>query len=100
MLKIYDFWESFAKSRRPKCKSYTNLIIAKLHFFVYVAGFLEPYLTCYQGEGPMIPFMNDDIEKFYRGLLAIVVQPKVLSKCKNGLDLMKLELDENLLLQM
>ena len=107
MLKVFEFWEGLSKSKRPKCKSYSNvlahipdqLIVAKLHFFSHIAGIMKPYLTCYQGEGPMIPFMNDDILKFYTSLLAIVVKLTVLSKCKNGLDLMKLDLaeDDNIL---
>ena len=100
MLKIYEFWEGLAKSKCPKSKSYINvlvhisdkLIVSQLHFFVYMAGFLEPYLTCHQGEGPMIPFMDGDIQKLYRGVLAVIVKPKVLDNCKNGLDLMKLDL--------
>ena len=56
ILKIFDFWVGLAQSKRPKSNSYKNvlvhitdkLMIAKLNFFVYVAGILLPYLTCYQ----------------------------------------------------
>ena len=42
MLKVFEFWEGLSKSKRPKCKSYSNvlahipdqLIVAKLHFFL------------------------------------------------------------------
>ena len=102
ILKIYDFWEGLAKSKRPSSKSYKNvlahiddkLIIAKLHFFCYLAGILEPYLTCHQGEGPMIPFMDGDIKHFFKGVLAVVVKSKVLEKCQSGLDLVRLDVDD------
>ena len=107
MLKIYDFWEGLAPSKRSQSKSYKNVLVhisdkltvAKLHFFVYVAGILEPYLTCYQGDGPMLPFMYDDISKFYKALLNIIVKPKVLQKCKTGLDLIRLELETDTLVE-
>ena len=48
ILKIFDFWEGLVKSKQPKSKSYDNvkahindkLIVAKLHFFAYVAGIM------------------------------------------------------------
>ena len=75
-----------------------KLIVAKLHFFVYVAGILLPYLTCYQGDGPMVPFMSEGIQKMYKGVLTIVVKPKTLAKCKNPLELMRLDLDGDTLM--
>lgn len=48
--KIIHIWEKFPKSKCPNSKSYINfktsfdnpLIIAKLHFFSYAAGIVEP----------------------------------------------------------
>ena len=41
MLKVFEFWEGLSKSKRPKCKSYSNVLphipdqlVAKLHFFL------------------------------------------------------------------
>ena len=42
MIKIFEFWNGFCKSKQPKCKSYLNvkdkitdkLYVAKLHFFI------------------------------------------------------------------
>ena len=101
-LKIYDFWEGLSKSKRPKSKSYKNvlvhiddkLIIAKMHFFCYMAGILEPYLTCHQGESPLVPFMDGDLRRLFKSVLAVVVKPKVLENCKTGLDMIRLDLDD------
>lgn len=106
MIKIFEYGEGLAKSKRPQSKSYKNVLVhisdklavVKFKFFVYVASILEPNLTVYQGDGPMVPFMYDDI-KFYKGALTIIVKPKVLEKCKTGLDLMKLEFDDDTLVE-
>ena len=95
------------KNVQTSKKSYKNVLVhisdkltvAKLHFFVYVAGILEPYLTCYQGDGPMLPFMCHDITKFYKALLNIVVKPKVLQKCKTSFDLISVELGSDTLIE-
>ena len=82
ILKIFEFWEGLVKSKRPKSKSYTNLlphikdklIVAKLKFFVNVAAIIQPYLTCYQGDGPMLPFTARDMQKFCTQLLWIIIK--------------------------
>ena len=59
---LYTFWHSLPKSKHLKCKSYftlgnalkDNLIIAKLQFFAYVADLVEPFLTKYQTDKPMV----------------------------------------------
>ena len=57
MIKVFDFWNSLCKSKRPFSKSYENtrkgieepLTDAKLHFFSFVAGLLQPFLKVFQG---------------------------------------------------
>ena len=80
MRKLYDYWEGLVKSKRPSSKSYENvkagindkLVIAKLHFFLYLAGLLKPFLTCYQGDGPTVSFLCNDLAAAYRSLLELV----------------------------
>ena len=58
-------WESLPKSSWPNSKSYDavvkgvkdELTFAKLSFFSFIAGLLKPYLTKYQTDQPMIPFL-------------------------------------------
>ena len=38
-----------------------TLTTAKLQFFLFVAGILQPFLKLYQTDQPMIPFMYNDI---------------------------------------
>ena len=65
VFKCVTYWKSLSRSRRPQIKSYERLVEcysdplvpAKLHFFSFVAGIFEPYLTRFQTDAPMIPFM-------------------------------------------
>ena len=36
-------------------------MVAKLEFFSYIAGIVEPYVAAYQTDKPMIPFMYADL---------------------------------------
>ena len=56
LIKVFDFWNGLPKSRRPSSKSFENtkigiedpFTVVKLSFFSFVAGLLEPFLTCVQ----------------------------------------------------
>lgn len=82
ILKIFEFWKGLVKPKKPKSKSYSNflphikdkLIVAKLKFFVNVAAIIQPYLTCYQDDGPMLSFTATDMQKFYTQLLWIIIK--------------------------
>ena len=90
--KVYAFWESMPKSKRPSSKSYLyvqeslddELIIAKLQFFVYVAGIVEPFLTAFQSDKPMIPYFYFYLKSIIKQLLGIIVEPKIIDSCKTG----------------
>ena len=92
MVKLYDFWSSLAKSKRPDSKSYENvkkgiddpLTVAKLHFFSYIAGLLQPFLTAFQGDGPMLPFLCNDIKTIFVSLLGLILKPQVFEKTQTS----------------
>ena len=75
--KIVGYWESLPKSKRPSSKSYSNVLSAvtdnltpaELHFFSYVAGIFQPFLTKYQSDIPMIPFLYSDLLKLVKSVL-------------------------------
>ena len=56
--RLVKFWQSLSKSKRPNFKSYEvvveavadQLVVAKLHFFSYVANLLKPHLKNFQSE--------------------------------------------------
>ena len=92
MVKLYDFWSSLAKSKRPDSKSYENvkkgiddpMTVAKLHFFLYVAGLLQPFLTAFHGDGPMLPFLCNDIKTIFVSLLWLILKPQVFEKTQTS----------------
>ena len=100
--KVYAFWESIPKSKRPSSKSYFNvqeslddeLIIAKLQFFVYVAGIVEPFLTAFQSDKPMIPYFYFYLKSIIKQLLGIIVEPKIIDSCKTGKQLKDIDLSD------
>ena len=100
--KVYAFWESMPKSKRPSSKSYFNvqeslddeLIIAKLQFFVYVAGIVEHFLTAFQSDKPMIPYFYFYLKSIIKQLLGIVVEPKIIDSCKTAKQLNDIDLSD------
>ena len=104
---MHKFWENLPKSKRPASKSYLNvhdaitdkMILPKLHFFATVANLMKPFLTLYQTENPMVPFLYDDIHSLIREIMSWFIKPCILQKTKLGSDLCKIDLNdqENLL---
>ena len=102
LIKLYEFWDSLSKSKRPKSKSYENvkvgindvLTIPKLHFFMFIAGILRPFLTAFQSDEPMVPYLCNDIKDIYYKLFQLIVKPDILKINARPLQLVKLDLDD------
>ena len=90
IVKIVNHWSSLPPSKQPKCKSYEVLknavkdtsAVAKFNFFSFLAGRLLPYLTRYQSQKPMIPFLHDDIQQLVKELLSLTIKSEVTDNCK------------------
>ena len=99
-MKLFEYWLRLPKSKQPKSKSFEAvkdaiddvLYPAKLSFVSYFAGLIQPFLTCYQSDKPMIPFLHDDIFNLVFSLLQIVVKPDKLQECETMSDLKKIDL--------
>ena len=100
LVKIFEYWLRLPKSKQPKSKSFEAvkdaiddvLYPAKLSFVSHFAGLIQPFLTCYQSDKPMIPFLHDDIFNLVFSLLQIVVKPDKLQECETMSDLKKIDL--------
>ncbi|XP_037393253.1 uncharacterized protein LOC108432320 [Pygocentrus nattereri] len=65
------------KLPNPRSSSYDTIaearmdpiILAKLHFFMSILRTFQPFLTKYQTDAPMIPFLGRDLEDLIRSLL-------------------------------
>ena len=96
-MKIFQYWLRLPKCKQPKSKSFEAvkdaiddvLYPAKLSFVSHFAGLIQPFLTCYQSDKPMIPFLHDDIFNLVFSLLQIVVKPDKLQECETMSDLKK-----------
>ena len=99
-MKIFEYWLRLPKSKQQKSKSFQAvkdaiddvLYPARLRFVSYFAGLTQPFLTCYQSDKPMIPFLHDDIFNLVFSLLQIVVKPDKLQECETMSDLKKIDL--------
>ena len=87
--KVDDFWQKLRKSKQPKSKSYVNLHDAvidlftptKLIFFSYIATFFQPFLTLYETDNPMAPFLYDDLMKLVKKIMLLIFKPDVVNPC-------------------
>ena len=82
-LKLWDNIVAYVKAaeagkvNQPKNKSYEVIkdclkdpcFIAKLHFYKCIASQLQPFLSKYQTDRPMIPFLSDDLCLIIRSLM-------------------------------
>ena len=103
IVKIVNHWSSLPPSKQPKCKSYEVLknavkdpsVVAKFNFFSFLAGRLLPYLTRYQSQKPMIPFLHDDIQQLVKELLSLTIKSEVIDNCKEDYKaLLKIDLHD------
>ena len=87
--KVDDFWQKLPKSKQLKSKSYvylhdsvTDLFTpAKLNFFSYIATFFQPFLTLYQTDNPVVPFLYDNLMKFVKKIMLLIFKPDVVNPC-------------------
>ena len=101
IVKIVNHWSSLPPSKQPKCKSYEvsknalkdPSVVAKFNFFSFLAGRLLPYLTRYQSQKPMIPFLHDDIQQLVKELLSLTIKSEIIDNYKeNYKALLKIDL--------
>ena len=67
---------------RPSNKSYEvvatvlqdKLLASKLHFFKCIAGDLQPFLSIYQTDRPMVCFLSQDLSVMVRALMRRFIQ--------------------------
>ena len=87
IVQIIKYWQSLSKSKRlQNNKSYDvlvsyhldPLIVAKLHFFRYIASLLRIFLYSYQTDSPMMSFISSDLYFVTKQLANIIILKEVL----------------------
>ena len=95
-----NFWKKLPKSKQPSNKSsdtlkatvLDELVTAKLVFFSYLAGMFKPFLTAYQTDRPMVPFLYGDLFKLLKNIFSIIIEPDIMNKCETALKLKEIDL--------
>ena len=83
------YWETLPKAKQPSSKSYMNvkmivaddLIPAKFKFFCLIAEIAKIFLTKYQTDKPVVPYLYHEIVRIIRRLMQLIVKPEILDKC-------------------
>ena len=50
------------------------LTVSELCFFSFLAGLLQPFLTAFQGDGSMLPYLCSSIKELVISLLGLIVR--------------------------
>jgi hypothetical protein len=90
------------KSPDPKTKSFDvvkeccsdNLMEAKLFFYRAVGQQIQPFLTLYQTERPMLPFMSSDLCDLLQSLMSRVVKADVMKKAVSAIALCNIKVTD------
>lgn len=62
-----------------------------ISFFSFLASTLQPYLTKYQTDQLMVPFLSGDLGALYKNLMRLVLKPDVFDNL-SGNDLLHVNL--------
>ena len=55
------------------------LIPAKILFFQYIASIVEPFLRIFQSDGPLAPFLYQELKKVMRLLMQNFIKTDILT---------------------
>ena len=102
IVELVRYYERFSPSKRPKCKSYgvvveqsaDKLKVCELHFYAFFSEKFRPFLTFYQSDKPLAPFLYGDLLKMIRDLMSLVFKDTSLDLVKSLADFRKFNLDD------
>ena len=79
----------------------TDFLCQNYSFSALRLVLFKPFLSLYQTDWPMIPYMYNDLVQLITNILQLIVKPHVIKICKSGSDFKKIDLfkKENLLKQ-
>ena len=56
-----------------------------MQFFSFLAGILRPYLTIFQTDNPMVPYIRGELETILNQLLPLIFRKDALDKADTPL---------------
>lgn len=92
----------YADKKPPDNKNYSTIkaclcdpfLNAKLCFLISICLELEKFLTKYQSNEPLLPFLYNDLYNIMKHFYSIIVKPDLMDDIKNAQDLMKIDLTD------
>ncbi|KAI2647221.1 Zinc finger protein 474 [Labeo rohita] len=84
----------------PEAAEKDPLILAKLHFYMAITRTFSPFLTFYQTDVPVIPFLAKDLAELLKSMLRCFVKKEELQKQKKIRELTVLEFRKDCLKMM
>ncbi|XP_075556329.1 uncharacterized protein LOC142588454 [Dermacentor variabilis] len=100
---LIKYVECSAKDKsKPKCTSFTTvetlvadtMLPAKLAFMLSVAEELKPFLTEFQTDEPMVPFLAAALEAVLRSLMGRIIKQEILRAADTPFKLLKIDLEK------
>ena len=90
-------------SEKSKLKSFKNLqehildplVEVRLHFFIYIAKILNPFLEKFQTSSPMAPYLAEEIQNILKTLMFLFVKRSVLEKADTIRKLARIDTSKN-----
>ena len=90
------------KVTEPKNKSFEivqqsvkdPLLTAKLNFFLMIAKEIQPFLTKYQADKPLLPFCATEMKNLVKELMQKFIKPDLLSDATSVVKLLKIEYEK------
>ncbi|XP_072564133.1 uncharacterized protein [Paramormyrops kingsleyae] len=87
----------------PKVKSFDEvkmrcadpLFPVKVEIFNSIAREIDPFLTMYQSDQPMLPFLSDDMYKLIKGLMGRFLKEKHLQEATSTLKLLQVPFQDS-----
>ena len=71
------------------------MTVAKL-CFSFLAGLLQPFLTAFQGDGLMLPYLCSSIKELVVSLLGLILRPKVIEEAQTSASVKLAQNEKNL----
>ena len=78
-----------------KAVTLDKLLKAKHHFWISLAQDFHPFLSTYQTNRPMVPFLASDLEKLLRSIMSRFLKESVTTSAKTFTQLAKIDVTSN-----
>ena len=92
-VKRNDYTEPSSKSYRVvKDAVADRLMLSKLAAFMSIAMQLQPYLTAFQSDNPLMPFVCGELSSIVRALMKRIVKPDILDEATSMTRLLAVKL--------